>query len=74
MERIVYWMTSARRTRWNHALEQQWVVNEHNVPLIVVECLASDIDGQTISHTRFARDDRQQKTVRIESSDLHPLC
>ena len=38
---IVYWMTSARRTRWNHALEHAiGLANEHNVPLIVVECLA----------------------------------
>lgn len=38
---VVYWMTSARRARWNHALDHAIVLaNEHNVPLIVVECLA----------------------------------
>ena len=39
---IVYWMTSARRARWNHALDHAIeLANEHNKPLIVVECLAS---------------------------------
>ena len=38
---IIYWMTSARRARWNHALDHAIeLANEHNVPLIVVECLA----------------------------------
>ena len=38
---VVYWMTSARRARWNHALDHAIeLANEHNVPLIVVECLA----------------------------------
>ena len=38
---VVYWMMSARRARWNHALDHAIVLaNEHNVPLIVVECLA----------------------------------
>ena len=38
---IVYWMTSARRARWNYALDHAIeLANEHNVPLIVVECLA----------------------------------
>ena len=38
---IVYWMTSARRARWNYALDHAIdLANEHDVPLIVVECLA----------------------------------
>ena len=38
---IIYWMTSARRARWNHALDHSIeLANEYNVPLIVVECLA----------------------------------
>ena len=38
---VLYWMTSARRARWNHALDHAVeLANEHHVPLIVVECLA----------------------------------
>ena len=38
---VVYWMTSSRRARWNHALDHAIeLANEHNAPLIVVECLA----------------------------------
>ena len=38
---VVYWMTSARRARWNHALDHAIeLANEHQAPLIVVECLA----------------------------------
>ena len=38
---VVYWMTSARRSRWNYALDHAIdLANEANVPLIVVESLA----------------------------------
>ena len=38
---VVYWMTSSRRARWNHALDHAIeLANEYDVSLIVVECLA----------------------------------
>ena len=38
---IVYWMTAARRPYWNHALDHALnLANEHNLPLVVIECLA----------------------------------
>ena len=38
---VVYWMTSARRAQWNHALEHAVdLATEHGLPLVVIECLA----------------------------------
>ena len=38
---VVYWMISARRTRWNHGLQHAIdIANERNLPLVVVEALA----------------------------------
>ena len=38
---VVYWMTAARRAQWNHALEHAiGLADEHNLPLVVIECLA----------------------------------
>ena len=38
---IVYWMTSARRAHWNHALEHAIdLANQYQQPLVVIECLA----------------------------------
>ena len=38
---VVYWMISARRTRWNHGLQHAIdIANERNSPLVVVEALA----------------------------------
>ena len=40
-ECVVYWMISARRTRWNHGLQHAIdLANERNLPLVVVEALA----------------------------------
>ena len=40
-EVVVYWMTSARRSQWNHALEHAIdLAKQHAVPLVVIECLA----------------------------------
>ena len=37
---VVYWMTSARRSRWKYGLDHAIdLANEANVPLIVVESL-----------------------------------
>ncbi len=38
---VVYWMTSARRSQWNHALQHAVdLAKQHDVPLVVIECLA----------------------------------
>ena len=38
---VVYWMTSARRAQWNHALQHAVdLATEHGLPLVVIECLA----------------------------------
>ena len=38
---VVYWMTAARRAQWNHALQHAVsLANEHQSPLVVIECLA----------------------------------
>ena len=38
---VVYWMISARRTRWNHGLQHAIdLANERDLPLVVVEALA----------------------------------
>ncbi|MCH1540371.1 MAG: hypothetical protein L7S56_02905 [Candidatus Poseidonia sp.] len=38
---VVYWMTSARRAHWNHALQHAIdIANEVGQPLVVIECLA----------------------------------
>ena len=38
---VVYWMTTARRAQWNHALEHAiGLAKEHDLPLVVIECLA----------------------------------
>ena len=38
---VVYWMTAARRAQWNHALQHAVsLANEHQLPLVVIECLA----------------------------------
>ena len=40
-EVVVYWMTAARRAQWNHALQHAVdLAKQHNVPLVVIECLA----------------------------------
>jgi len=38
---VVYWMTAARRAQWNHALQHAIdLAKQHNLPLVVIECLA----------------------------------
>ena len=38
---VVYWMTSARRSQWNHALQHAVdLAKQHSLPLVVIECLA----------------------------------
>ena len=38
---VVYWMTSARRSQWNHALQYAVdLAKQHSLPLVVIECLA----------------------------------
>ena len=38
---VVYWMTAARRPHWNHALDHAiHLARDHNLPLVVIECLA----------------------------------
>ena len=38
---VVYWMTAARRPYWNHALQHAVdLAKEHQLPLVVIECLA----------------------------------
>ena len=40
-ECVLYWMISARRTKWNHGLQHAIdLANERNLPLVVVEALA----------------------------------
>ncbi len=40
-EVVVYWMTAARRGQWNHALQHAIdLAKQHNLPLVVIECLA----------------------------------
>ena len=49
---IVYWMTSARRARWNYALDHAIVLaNEHNVRSSSLNVLHSGIAGPTIEYT-----------------------
>ncbi len=56
-DRVVYWMTAARRTRFNFALEHaiSWS-EELGLPLLVVETARCDGPQGTIRHLRFVLD------------------
>jgi deoxyribodipyrimidine photo-lyase len=56
-EFVLYWMISARRTRWNFALDRaaEWAV-ELGKPLLVLEALRCDYPWASDRHHRFVLD------------------
>ena len=75
-ECVVYWMISARRTRWNHGLQHAIdLANERNLPLVVVEALAIAHQwANDRSHTFVIQGMMDnKKSVGGFSNNLHPL-
>ena len=54
---VLYWMTSQRRTRWNHALEHAGnIAARLNKPLLALEALRSDYQHANRRHHSFILD------------------
>lgn len=54
---VLYWMTSQRRTRWNHALEHAGnIAARLKKPLLVLEALRSDYQHANRRHHSFILD------------------
>lgn len=74
-DHVVYWMTSARRTVWNHALDRAIALAaEHRKPLIVLEGIRCDAPWSSDRFHRFVIDGMAANAARFAQTGVayHP--
>ena len=66
---VLYWMTSARRTRYNAALERavEWS-NTLRKPLVVIEALSIDYPWASARHHRFILEGMSDNAAAFKAS------
>jgi deoxyribodipyrimidine photo-lyase len=74
-DHVLYWMTSARRTRWNHALDRAVALaHDHGRPLVVLEALRCDAPWASERTHRFVVDGMADNAARFAAAGVayHP--
>lgn len=68
---VLYWMTEARRTRWNRALARAvTLAKSMGRPLLVFEALRCDYRYASARFHRFVLDGMADQTVRFEAAGI----
>ena len=68
---VLYWMTAARRTRYNDSLQRavEWSLRL-NKPLVVLEAVSVDYPWASVRHHQFLLDGMKDQAQALRSRDV----